>query len=265
MDFLKVSFIQTELYWQDIAANLAMFEEKIWQIDTPTDLIVLPEMFNTGFTMDAARLAEPVNFTTFKWMKQMAQQTEAAITGSFIIKDSGKFYNRLYWIHPDGQIDYYDKRHLFRMGDEHLTFSPGDRHVVISYKGWKIMPLICYDLRFPVWSRNRINPDTQMSEYDFLLYVANWPAPRTEVWNTLLKARAMENQCYCLGVNRLGTDGMKVDYSGHSALYSYKGALMHEINSEPSIQTISLDKKSLTEFRTKFPAYLDGDSFEIKA
>jgi omega-amidase len=150
------------------------------------------------------------------------------------------------------------------MGDEHLTFTPGDRRVVISYKGWKIMPLICYDLRFPVWSRNSINTDTQMPEYDFLLYVANWPAPRTGVWNALLKARALENQCYCLGVNRLGTDGMQVDYAGHSACYSFKGELMHKIKSKPYIQTIALDKTSLTEFRMKFPAYLDGDIFEIR-
>jgi predicted amidohydrolase len=265
MDSLNVSFIQTQLYWQDIGANLAMLEEKIWEIHEPTDLILLPEMFNTGFTMDAKRFAEPVNFTTIKWMKQMAQQKNAAITGSYIVKESGNYFNRLYWIHPEGHVEYYDKRHLFRMGDEHLTFSPGDRSVIISYKGWKILPLICYDLRFPVWSRNKINTETQLPEYDLLIYVANWPAPRTDVWDTLLKARALENQCYSLGVNRVGTDGMKVDYSGHSACYSYKGELLNEINSEPSVQTITLDLKSLAEFRMKFPAYLDSDRFEIES
>jgi predicted amidohydrolase len=258
---LKVSFIQSNLHWQDVSANLAMFEEMIWDIKGETDLIILPEMFNTGFTMDAIRFAEPPNLTTFKWMQQMALQTQAVITGSFIIKESGQFYNRLYWIEPAGNYVYYDKRHLFRMGDEHLTFTPGKETIIAKLKGWNIMPLICYDLRFPVWSRNRINPNNKLPEYDLLIFVANWPAARTEVWNTLLKARALENQCFCAGVNRIGTDGMEVNYNGHSAIYDYKGQLLNPLSEEAGIFTIELQLNKLKEFRMKFPAYLDSDEF----
>lgn len=264
MNSLKVTFIQTLLFWEDIGANLAMLEEKIWEIRERTDIIVLPEMFNTGFTMDARRFAEPVNFTTLKWMQQMSKQKHSVIVGSYIVKESGLFYNRLYWINPNGQNSYYDKRHLFRMGEEHLTYTSGSHRLITNFKAWKIMPLICYDLRFPVWSRNRLDAKSQVPEYDLLIYVANWPAPRTEVWDTLLKARALENQCYCLGVNRLGTDGMKVDYSGHSTCYDFKGNLMNKITSEQDIFTVELDLEKLREFRKKFPIYLDADDFQIQ-
>lgn len=264
MNPLSITFIQTELYWQDISANLAMFEEKIWGIDNDTDIIVLPEMFNTGFSMDAKQLAEPVNFKTFKWMKQMASQKQACITGSFIVKDKGNFYNRLYWVDPEGSAYHYDKRHLFRMGDEHLTYATGKERLIIKFNEWKIMPLICYDLRFPVWSRNTKDKDTEQPTYDLLLYVANWPAPRTEVWTTLLKARAMENQCYCLGVNRTGTDGMGVDYDGHSVCYDYKGKALNDPVDGDNIESVDLDLVALKEFRLKFPAYLDADQFEIQ-
>ena len=263
MSNLKISFIQTSLFWQDIGANLAMFEEKIWEINDKPDIIALPEMFNTGFSMDAKRLAEPVNFTTYKWMHQMAQQSKAAITGSYIVKENGNFYNRLYWVEPDGKTRQYDKRHLFRMGDEHLTYAPCLQKAIIHYKNWNILPLICYDLRFPVWSRNNLDQEKGIPEYDLLIYVANWPAPRTDVWNTLLKARALENQSYCLGVNRLGTDGMKVDYSGHSACYDFKGQPMNDINSKPGTCTVELNLQALADFRNKFPAYLDGDRFKL--
>jgi predicted amidohydrolase len=264
MNPLSITFIQTELYWQDIPANLAMFEEKIWKIDDDTDVIVLPEMFNTGFSMDAKQLAEPVNFKTFKWMKQMASQKQACITGSYIVKDEGKYYNRLYWVDPEGNVYYYDKRHLFRMGDEHLTYAPGMERVIIRSGEWRIMPLICYDLRFPVWSRNTKDRDTEQPVYDLLIYVANWPAPRTDVWNTLLKARAVENQCYCLGVNRIGRDGMSVDYNGHSACYDFKGQPLITPADVDLIERVDLDLQALKEFRLKFPAYLDADQFKIQ-
>jgi omega-amidase len=260
---LKVSFIQSDIYWQDVNANLAMFEEKIWDIKDETDLIILPEMFNTGFTMDAAHNAEPPNLTTFKWMQQMALQTQAVITGSFIIKESGQFYNRLYWVEPTGNSGYYDKRHLFRMGDEHLTFKPGKGNITVKLKGWNIRLLICYDLRFPVWSRNKINLNSKLPEYDLLIYVANWPSTRTDVWDTLLKARALENQCYCAGVNRIGIDGMDVSYNGHSAIYDYKGRLLNTLTEETGIFTIELQLNKLKEFRMKFPAYLDSDDFTL--
>ncbi len=262
MNTLKVTFIQTELYWEDIGANLAMFEEKIW--DLQTDIILLPEMFNTGFTMNVEKCAEPVNLTTLKWMKQMSAQLNAVIAGSFIVKDSKQFFNRLYCVLPDGQYIQYDKRHLFRMGDEHLNFTPGSENVILHYKGWNIRPLICYDLRFPVWSRNRINPGSQLPEYDLLMYLANWPAPRNDVWDTLLKARALENQCYCVGVNRLGEDGMKVQYAGHSAMYDYKGHLLTRLTGDPQVATSEISLTDLKEFRMRFPAYLDSDVFSIE-
>ncbi len=263
MSTLKVSFIQSELYWQDVSANLAMFEEKIWTIEEGADLIVLPEMFNTGFTMEADRLAEPENFTTFKWMNQVAQQKRATIVGSFITKVNGQFFNRLYWVEPSGRYAYYDKRHLFRMGDEHLTYTPGAGFIIQNLKGWNIKPLICYDLRFPVWSRNRINAKNKLPEYDLLIYVANWPAARTDVWDTLLKARALENQCYCVGVNRIGTDGMNVEYNGHSAMYDFKGKPLNQISETPGLYSVEIHLNKLKEFRMKFPAYLDNDPFTI--
>lgn len=263
MSNLKVSFIQTNLYWQDIGANLAMLEEKLWEIEEETDLIVLPEMFNTGFTMDAQRFAEPEHFTTYKWMHQIAKQKNAIVTGSYIVKSGGEYFNRLYWVSPHGKSESYDKRHLFRMGEENLHYSAGTKRQINSYKSWNILPLICYDLRFPVWSRNRKNAESNLPEYDLLIYIANWPAPRTEVWDTLLKARALENQCYCLGVNRIGIDGMKVEYNGHSACYDFKGNLMNKIHSESDQFFVELDLVALQAFRKKFPAYLDGDNFTI--
>jgi len=262
MSKLKISFIQTKLHWEDVSANLAMLEEMIWDIDQKVDLIVLPEMFNTGFTMNAKKVAEPSNLTTYKWMLQMAQQTSAAIVGSYIIKEAGKHYNRLFCVSPDGKSEYADKRHLFRMGDEHRHFSAGTKRLIINHKNWKILPLICYDLRFPVWSRNRLMPDNS-PEYDLLIYVANWPAPRTQVWETLLKARALENESYCLGVNRIGSDGMDVNYDGHSCCYDFKGNALNHVSSEPGVFIVELDYMALQDFRKKFPAYLDGDDFTL--
>lgn len=264
MNTLKTTFIQSDLYWQDIDANLAMFEEKIWEIEESTDVIILPEMFNTGFSMNAKKLAEPMNFKTFRWMSQMARQKDAAVIGSYIVKEGGKYYNRLFWVEPDGDFDFYDKRHLFRMGDEHLTFAEGKKRMIRNFRGWKIMPLICYDLRFPVWSRNRIDSATGELEYDLLIYVANWPAARTDVWNTLLKARSLENQCYSIGVNRTGKDGMGINYNGHSTALDFKGQGLNKISNKPSIKTITLNLDELHSFRKKFPAYMDGDDFEIK-
>lgn len=240
-----------------------MFEEKLWEIEESSDIIILPEMFNTGFSMNAENLAEPMNFRTFRWMNQMARQKDAAVVGSYIVKEGTKYYNRLYWVEPDGSFDFYDKRHLFRMGDEHLTFCDGKKRMIRNFRGWKIMPQVCYDLRFPVWSRNRFDPRTNELEYDLLIYVANWPAPRTEVWDTLLKARSMENQCYTVGVNRTGSDGMSIDYNGHSTVNNFKGQSLNEISSKPAIQTIELNLDELISSRKKFPTYLDGDGFEI--
>jgi omega-amidase len=269
MSDLTVTLIQSDLHWENPGANLAMFEEKIWQITDPTDIIVLPEMFTTGFTMNAATFAEPMNLTTFKWMKQLAAQTGAVLVGSFVVKEGDQYYNRLLWMPPDGQYQVYDKRHLFRMAGEHLTYSAGTRRIIPEVKGWRICPLVCYDLRFPVWSRNqRITPaetDTPGGpmQYDCLLYIANWPQPRNSAWNILLQARAIENLSYVVGVNRIKTDGKGIAYSGDSAVISPKGERLFYAGDQEIIQTVTLSKEDLLSLREKFPAYLDGDAFKI--
>jgi omega-amidase len=289
MQDLSVTIIQTSLYWENPTANLANLEEKIATISTQSDLIILPEMFTTGFTMNAKTVAEPMNFTTFKWMRQQAKQTKAVITGSYIVKEGGKYYNRLLWMRPDGTFEKYDKRHLFRMGGEHHHFAGGSERLIVELKGWKICPLICYDLRFPVWSRNfqqeeggkeevkmgkeigdnsiphtyDLIPTTPNLNYDILIYVANWPAVRSQVWDTLLQARALENQSYCIGVNRVGEDGMGLNYSGNSAVIDFKGNQLFYQKDTEVINNQILSKKELDDFRTKFPAYLDADEFEI--
>ncbi|MEO1654792.1 MAG: amidohydrolase [Bacteroidota bacterium] len=258
MQDLHICLIQSDLHWQDKTANLAMFEEKIWQIDGPTDLIVLPEMFNTGFSMEAPALAEAMNLNTFKWMRQMAAQTGAVLTGSYIVQENGYYFNRLIWMEPDGNYDHYDKRHLFRMAKEHETFKGGDRKIVKDLKGWKIFPLICYDLRFPVWSRN---VDLR---YDVLLYVANWPEVRRSAWNILLAARAVENLCYTIGLNRVGEDGKGISYAGDSTLVDYKGQIQEYLGKEEGILSLVLKKDGLENYRAKFPAHLDADYFTLE-
>lgn len=257
MQNLSVTLIQTDLYWENSIANLAMLEEKIATIATPTDLIILPEMFNSGFTMNVEQVSEPMNFFVQKWMKQQAAQTNAVITGSFIVKEGDKYFNRLIWMRPDGSQEKYDKRHLFRMGGEHHYFTGGSQKLIVELKGWKICPLICYDLRFPVWSRN-VN-----QAYDLLIYVANWPAVRSKVWDTLLQARAIENQSFVIGVNRVGKDGMDLVYSGNSTIVDFKGNHFFYESDIEIIETQILQKKALIEFREQFPAYLDADSFEV--
>lgn len=256
---LIITLIQTELFWHNPVANRAMLEEKIWQINQPTDIIILPEMFTTGFTMHAKDWAEPMNLHTFKWLEQMAAQSKAAVVGSYIVQEDGKFFNRLVWMFPDRSFQTYDKRHLFRMAEEHKTFSAGQNPLLVEWKGWKIMPLVCYDLRFPVWSRN-VN-----LSYDLLIYVANWPKARRSAWNTLLAARAIENLCYTVGVNRVGEDGNNIPYAGDSAIYDFKGQALFHQEGEEIIQTNTLSHQDLEEYREKFPAYLDADSFHIKS
>jgi len=261
MQDLNVTLVQTPLHWEDKSANLAMLEEKLFNYEEETDLIVLPEMFNTGFSMSAEKLAEPMNLHTFKWMKQMATQKNIVITGSYIVKEDGKYFNRLIWMQPDGNYTTYDKRHLFRMADEHHHFNMGQESPIVELKGWKIKPLICYDLRFPVWSRNTSKNDTLA--YDLLLYVANWPAARVNAWDALLKARAIENLSYSLGVNRIGDDGNDIPFNGHSGAYNFKGETLCFLNEEEFIQTVKLSASELTKGREKFPAYLDADNFNI--
>lgn len=294
---LKVTIIQTSLFWEDADKNRSMFSEKIQQLQTSTDVIVLPEMFTTGFSMESEKLAETMDGKTVAWMKEMAQQTRAAITGSLIIaekhaslKERGvRYYNRLIWVQPDGVIYTYNKRHLFRMANEQEHFSMGTSRLIITWKGWKICPLICYDLRFPVWSRNKEwkveskkwkeataspslnthhsvpNTQTPTPAYDCLLYVANWPEARKEPWCKLLEARAIENQTYVIGVNRVGTDGNGINYSGNSMIIDPKGNDMGNLpEHEESVITLELHKQELEDFRKKFPVALDADEFDIK-
>lgn len=261
MQDLKISLIQSPLHWQEIDANLAMFEEKIWQIQGKPDLIILPEMFNTGFSMEVKKLAEPMNSKTFRWMKQQAAQQQAVVTGSFIVKEEGNYYNRLIWMEPDGQFATYDKRHLFRMAQEHHHFSMGTQRLICEVKGWRICPMICYDLRFPVWSRN-LTAEGELA-YDLLLYVANWPEPRSSAWSILLQGRAVENLCYVAGLNRVGSDGNGIAYDGSSAVVNPKGQRLYYAEGCDTIHTLTLHGEELQRYREKFPAQLDADRFQL--
>ena len=258
---LRVALVQTDLHWQDKTANLALLEEKIWSLKNSCDLIVLPEMFATGFSMESALLAEPMNLQVHKWMKQLAAQTGSVITGTVIISEGGNYYNRLLWVEPNGNTQYYDKRHLFRMANEDASFAPGEQLPIFSLKGWKICPQICYDLRFPVWARNRWTEGN--AAYDLLFYVASWPAARISAWDTLLPARAIENLSYAFGVNRVGVDGNQIAYKGHSAVYDFKGESLVNLKEQEQIQVIHLNYTALEEYRSKFPAWKDADSYSL--
>lgn len=222
-----------------------------------TDLVILPEMFSTGFTMRSQELAEPMDGPTLAWMQQQARTLNACICGSVIIKDRRAFYNRMIWMRPDGAFSTYDKRHLFALAEEDQFFSPGQEHLLVDLKGWTIAPLICYDLRFPVWSRNTGNTD-------ILIYVANWPQKRSHAWRTLLAARAIENQCYTIGVNRIGQDGKEISYIGDSMIVDYAGNLLHHAAHLENVATYTLDYGLQEAFRARFPFLKDADRFTIE-
>ena len=249
--------------------NLDMFSQKINDIKENTDLIVLPEMFSTGFSMNPEKFAEPLNGKTVNWMKEKAKEKNCVITGSFISEENGKCFNRLVWMNADGSYSTYDKRHLFRMANEDNHYTAGEKKIIVELKGWKICPLICYDLRFPVWSRNRKIDDGKVGlnthyEYDLLIYVANWPEIRSYPWKTLLLARAIENQCYVVGLNRVGNDGTEIYHSGDSAVISARGEIISKTKPhEDSTETVALNYSELAAFRKLFPAILDADTFEI--
>jgi predicted amidohydrolase len=259
MSDLAITLIQSKLHWESQEKNRELFEEKIHAIETETDLIILPEMFNTGFSMNASALAEQMNGPTMEWMHKMADEKKAVVTGSLIIEEEGKYYNRLIWMLPNGSFSHYDKRHLFTLADEHKTFTCGNHQWIMPLKGWNIYPLICYDLRFPVWSRR-----TKKMDYDLLIYVANWPEKRNKAWNQLLLARAIENQCYVAGANRVGEDGNKINYAGESAVIDFKGDLLSKFQPyENMTQNILLEKQALQDFRTQFAFGDDADEFQI--
>lgn len=256
---LSITLIQSNLFWEDVDQNLKQFESKIDLISQPTDLIVLPEMFTTGFTMDPKAYAESHEGKGLNWMQLIAKDKNTALVGSISIKDRDKFYNRLYWVFPDGSYKYYDKKHLFSMGNENKKYHAGNSRIIIDYKGWKICPLICYDLRFPVWSRN-----TKKNSYDILIYIANWPAVRAHPWKQLLIARAIENQCFVIGLNRVGKDINKIEHSGDSMVINAKGEIINQIKiNEETEQTTTINKAELIDFRNTFSVLNDADDFTI--
>lgn len=256
MSVIRVALIQSELVWQDCAANHKYFEKQIQQ-HQGVQLFILPEMFNSGFSMDSTVIAETMEGLTVQWMQQQARLSGAAICGSVAISVQDQIFNRLLFVRPDGVVQFYDKRHLFRMGNEQLHYQAGSERVIVSYLGFRFCLQVCYDLRFPVFARNQ-------QDYDALIYVANWPEPRRQVWRTLLQARAIENQAYVLGCNRIGSDDNGLTYSGDSMVVDYLGRIQTELAvGQPGVVLADLDLTVLRQFKQKFPAYLDADPFVL--
>ena len=253
---MKIALIQSSLFWENPSANLNHFEDKINTIAEQVDLIVLPEMFSTAFTMNPAAIAETMQGETIQWMKSLAKLKNSAITGSLIIIENDHFYNRLVFVFPSGEIQIYDKRHLFTLAGEEKVYTFGKEKLIIEYKGWRICPLICYDLRFPVFSRNT-------EDYDFLIYVANWPKPRINAWDILLKARAVENMCYTIGVNRVGIDSNQLEYNGHSQVLDFMGNFILQPQEAQGVFVVELNKEKLVKSRKNFGFLNDKDSFEL--
>ena len=254
---LKISTIQAPIIWENPTANHKAFGKKIKALTGQTDLILLPEMFTTGFSMKPNKIAEDSNGPTLKWMKRMAHSAKAAIAGSIIFEEKGKYYNRLIFMRPNGKFDTYDKRHLFSFGKEDKHYTAGTERLIVNWKAWKICPMICYDLRFPAWSRNN-------DAYDLLLYVANWPALRMYPWNILLRARAIENMAYVAGVNRIGVDGSKLSYSGESGVFGPLGQRLYQSSEVEQFVTTELSAENLQNARKKFNFLADQDSYQIE-
>ena len=261
MPTLTISTIQTNLLWEESSANLRLLEEKIVAIQEKTEIVVLPEMFSTGFSMRAAQLAETMDGETVSWMKRVSRENGIVLTRSIMIREEDKYFNRLVWMLPNGEYGYYDKRHLFAYGEEDKHYSAGDKRLIASVKGWKINLQVCYDLRFPVWARQQVKESGP--EFDVLIYVANWPERRSHAWKTLLCARAIENQCYVVGVNRTGTDANNIYYSGNSLVIDPLGQVLYHMADEEDVNTITLSKEKLEEVREKFPFWKDADGFKI--
>jgi omega-amidase len=253
---LSLSLVQTPLHWHDPAANRTALESLLDTNTADSDLVVLPEMFTTGFTMDARAQAETMQGDTVAWLREQSAARGRTLTGSLVIEDQGRYFNRLVWMPPDGDGGWYDKRHLFRMAGEHETYSAGQARRVFRLGDWRVLPLICYDLRFPVWSRGA-------DEFDLLLYVANWPRARRSAWTTLLPARAVENLCYSAGVNRVGSDGKGIDYAGDSGAWDFFGNALVDTGDATGVFTVTLDGTALTRYRQKFPAYQDADRYSL--
>jgi predicted amidohydrolase len=262
MSSLTLTIIQTDLSWENKSANLQRLKEKIEGMEQRTEIVVLPEMFSTGFTMVPELFAETMEGETVMWMKEMAEANKIIITGSLIIEEDGLYFNRLIWMLPNGQSGYYDKRHLFGYGEEDKHYAAGNKRLIASVKGWRINLQICYDLRFPVWSRQQQSA-TSESEYDLLIYVANWPERRSHAWKTLLCARAIENQCFVAGVNRVGNDNKNVYYSGNSLVIDPLGQVLYHMADEEDVFTITLQKEDVDKVRAQYPFWKDADVFTI--
>lgn len=269
MSSLKFTLVQTALHWENKEANLKMFTQKINAIESSTHVVVLPEMFSTGFTMKPQQLAETMEGATVSWMKNIAAQKKMILTGSVIIEEHGNYFNRMIWMLPNGQYGFYDKRHLFAFADEDKHYTAGTKRFIASANGWKMNLMVCYDLRFPVWARQTAPPtplrqsESAELEYDVLIYVANWPERRNLAWKSLLRARAIENQCYVIGVNRVGNDGENIYHSGDSMVIDPLGEILYHKENDEDVFTIELDKKHLQEAREKFQFWRDADGFEI--
>jgi omega-amidase len=257
-----LTLIQPDIFWEDIPENLEMYSRMLNTKNEETDLVLFPEMFTTGFSMNTHKISEKTGGATMQWMKRTAAEMGCQVAGSIVISENNKFYNRIIWMREDGSFSIYDKRHLFRMGKEHLSYSPGNSKLICDVKGWKICPLICYDIRFPVWSKNRyINSQW---DYDLLLYVANWPSARSNIWTTLLAARAIENQAYVAGINRVGADGNNIFYSGDSMVLDPSGNVIAKCNdNKPDVITLQLSRDELAENRSKLAVNNDWDQFVI--
>lgn len=258
---MKLAIVQADLFWENPVENRAHLSKLIDEVEA--DVFVFPEMFVSGFTMNTESVAETMDGKTVQWAKDLAKNKNAVITGSIIIEEEGSYFNRMIWVEPNGKVVTYDKRHLFRMANEQNYFSSGKEKRIVEYKGVKFCLMVCYDLRFPVWSRN-LESNNSNPEYDCLIYVANWPSVRSSAWKVLLQARAIENQCYVVGVNRVGVDGNEKLYSGDSRIFSPKGDRMDNIEpNKEMVNVVEIDLDSLERFRDKFPVMKDSDKFEI--
>jgi omega-amidase len=261
---LRVSLVQGATRWHDAAANREYYGSLVRSLRGQSNLIILPETFLSGFTNETLGNAEDMTGEGVRWLSALASEVAAVVTGSLIIRDGDKCVNRLIWARPDGSSEIYDKRHLFRMADEHLRYAGGSERLIVELNGWRVCPQVCYDLRFPVWLRNRFDRDAQRFDYDLMIFVANWPAPRRHAWSTLLRARAIENLGYCVGVNRVGVDGNNIAYAGDSAAIDFLGQPLAELGAQEQIVTVSLDPVALKLHRERFPAWMDADRFTIE-
>lgn len=264
MTDLRVSLVQSATLWHDSPGNRNMLSALCLPLKGQTDLVVLPETFTSGFTNETLVNAESMDGPTLVWMRGLANRLQAVVTGSVVMRERDKFFNRLLWVRPDGTMEHYDKRHLFRMAREHQRYAGGERRLIVELKGWRVCPMVCYDLRFPVWIRNRFNRSVaDRFDYDLLLFVANWPSPRRQPWRTLLRARAIENLCFVAGVNRVGTDGNELHYAGDSALIDQVGETIIELGAQVQVATATLSADALFAHRERFPAWMDADQFEL--